>query len=310
MTTTPDISLVILSWNTLDLTRKCLAALRACREASDFDIETVVIDNASEDDSVSMITAEFPEVRLYRNTENLGYARGVNQGLRLATGRLITLLGSDTEVRPGTLDRMVAFLAEHPKAGAVAPRLVNPDGSLQRACMRFPDLKTALFYDTWLERKWPEHRVLRHYFMKDWNHESTRLVDQPPGTCLMVRREVVESVGPMDRQLWLFFNDVDWCRRIRSAGHEIWYLHDDTEVAHVKGASTSRYQAFATEWHRNRLRYYRKHFHLMGSFIVRSAVAYVGVREILRIRRNLDSTREFLSHARQVARAVAGVVFS
>ena len=308
--TTPELSLVVLSWNTEELTRACLDALDQLRGPESIDFEVVVIDNASEDGSVAMIAAEFPWVRLYRNEDNLGYAGGVNQGLSLARGRYVGLLGSDTELRPGTLERCLSFLGEHPEVGAVSPRCVNPDGSEQRGCMRFPDLKTALFYDTPLERWKPEHPVLRTYFYRDWDHENDRRVDQPPGTCLIVRREVVDQVGPMDRRLWLLFNDVDWCRRISKAGWEIWYLHDGCEVLHHKGGSTSRFQAFPVEWHRNRLHYYRKHFHLFGSALIKVIIAYVGVREVLRIRRNLEDRREFVAHASQLMKAVGGVLLS
>jgi GT2 family glycosyltransferase len=305
----PDVSIVILSWNTRDLTRACLAALRACAERSTLVLDVIVIDNASADDSVDMMRAEFPEVRLFRNETNLGYAKGVNQGLALARGRMTMLLGSDTEVRPGTIDEMVRFLDEYPEVGAVAPRLVYPDGRPQRSCMRFPDLKTALYYDTALEHFWPEAQVLRNYNYKDWDHTGSRPVDQPPGTCLLVRKEVVDQVGPMDRRLWLLFNDVDWCRRIRSAGWQIWYLHEGTEVAHHLGGSTRNLRSFPVEWHKNRLFYYRKHYHLMGTVLVKLALIYVVTREVVRIRRNLDDTREFFRHASQVVRAGLGVLF-
>lgn len=306
----PDLSIVMLSWNTRDLTCAALEALRGCAAASPHSYEIVVLDNASDDDSVAVIGERFPEVRLYRNDENLGYARGVNQGLELATGRFICLLGSDTEVRPGTFERMIDFMASHPEVGGVAPRLVNPDGSPQRACMRFPDLKVALWYDTWLEAKWPKNKVLDHYHYRDWAHDEDRSVDQPPGTCFMIRREVYDEVGPMDRKLWLFFNDVDWCLRIRKAGWDIWYLHQETEVLHHLGASTSRFAHFPFEWHKNRLHYYRKHYHIFGTLVVKAAIVYVGLREVLKIRRQLEDKKEFRAHASQVLGAMGKVLVS
>ena len=308
MSERPDISVVVLSWNTLELTRACLRELRRCGESASLELEVLVIDNASADDSVAMIRAEFPEARLFLNDVNQGYARGVNQGLALAEGRFICLLGSDTEVRPGTFERMAAFLDEHPEVGAVAPRLVNADGSLQRACMRFPDLEVALAYDTFVEDLGWEGKILSHYKYEDWSHDHDAEVDQPPGTCLMVRREVYDQVGPMDRKLWLFFNDVDWCLRIRRAGWRIWYLHEETEVLHHLGQSTGRFPTFPYEWHKNRLHFYRKHFHAAGVFIVKMAMIYVAGRELLRIRRNLESTREFIAHGSQVLKALGNVL--
>lgn len=307
---TPDLSIVILSWNTCDLTRACLDWLRRARAASSYAIETIVIDNASADDSLAMIGREFPEVRLYKNAVNVGYARGVNQGLRLARGRFTMLLGSDTEVRPGTIDTMLRFLEAHPKVGAVAPRLIYPDGRPQRSCMRFPDLTTALWYDTFLEANWPDGKPLRRYFYKDWDHTGDRPVDQPPGTCLMVRREVIDEVGPMDKKLWLLFNDVDWCKRIKKAKWEIWYLHEGTEVGHHLGGSTRRFQAFPVEWHRNRLHYYRKHYSILGTAICKLSLVYVVVREVIRLKRQIENAIEFRKHAVQIVRAGLGVLFS
>lgn len=299
-----DVSIIILSYNTRELTCACLEALRHGAKTSSLDLDIIVIDNASADDSVAVIREKFPEVRLYHNVENQGYARGVNQGLALADARFAMLLGSDTEVRPGTIENMVRLMDEEPEVGVVAPRLVNPDGSLQRACMRFPDLAVALTYDTPCGEWGPGQRVQDRYFYKDWGHDENASVAQPPGTCLLVRREVVEQVGPMDRELWLFFNDVDWCLRIRRAGWDIRYLHFGTEVLHHLGASTTSFVNFPIVWHANRLYFYRKHFHLAGSFIVKSAMVWVALRELRRIRENLESTREFFVHGSQVVRAL------
>src|ERR1043166_7321143 len=142
----PDLSVVILSWNTRDLLGECLEAVDASQGG--LSIETIVIDNGSTDGSADLVAASFPRPRLVRNAENRGYARGVNQGLALAAGRKICLLGSDTRVAPDALSRLCAFLDAHPEAGAVAPRLVNPDGTTQRACMRFSRFLTALWWDT------------------------------------------------------------------------------------------------------------------------------------------------------------------
>lgn len=309
MSRSPTVSIVILSWNTRELTRACLGAIRNCRERSTLEYDVIVIDNASADDSLAMIRSEFPEVRLFKNDVNLGYAKGVNQGLKLATGEYTMLLGSDTEVRPGTIETMVAFLDNRPDVGAVAPRLVYPDGRPQRSCMRFPDLLTALWYDTPLEQFFPDGRPLRRYFYRDWDHTGSRPVDQPPGTCLLVRREVVDDVGPMDRRLWLLFNDVDWCKRIKTAGWGIWYLHEGTEVAHHLGGSTRNFRTFPVEWHRNRLFYYRKHHHLMGVILTKLALIYIVLREVVRIRRAQPDAKEFRKHAVQILRAGVGVLF-
>ena len=186
VTPQPEVSVVVLSWNTKDLTLACLRALHA--ETPRHSREVIVVDNGSTDGSADAIAAEFPQVTLQRNAENAGFSGGNNQGARLATGRRLCLLNSDTEVRPGALDRLVDFLIENPEYGAVAPKLVNPDGSVQRACMRFPGIGTALVYDTFLSKFPPGKWVDDRYYMRSFDHLTSQDVQQPPGACLMMGR--------------------------------------------------------------------------------------------------------------------------
>lgn len=274
---TVDLSIVILSWNTADLLEACLRALEQNPHAGT--TEVIVVDNASEDDSVARVKSLFPSVVLIENAENLGYSGGNNVGTRVAKGRHILLLNSDTEVGPGALDRLVAFLDEHPGAGAVTCRLNNPDGSLQTSCMRFPTIKTAMIFDTFLQHVGFGKRHLDHYFMRDFDHLSEREVDQIPGTCTLMPRDVVRSVGLLDEELWLFFNDVDLCRRIRNAGKSIHFL-PDVAILHHYGASTKKFIRFAVVWHENRIVYYRKHFGRWTVLVTKPVAMYVALRQM------------------------------
>jgi hypothetical protein len=174
--------------------------------------------------------------------------------------------------------------------------------------MRFPTLTTALWWDTPLQHFWPDSRELTRYQMKDWDHRGTRAVDQPPGTCLLVRREVYARVGPMDERLWLFFNDVDWAMRIWRAGFEIWYV-EAPGVYHVEGGSTKNYTDFVGEWHRNRVRFYRKHYHGPGHFLSKAAAVYVALRQCVRIRKDLRIGREYFRHCRDILRLLWEVLW-
>ncbi|MAG58420.1 MAG: hypothetical protein CMJ83_19200 [Planctomycetes bacterium] len=291
----PDLSVVILSWNTRQLVAECLEALQGARDG--LDVEVVVVDNGSHDGSPDMIAERFPDVVLEPNAENRGYAGGVNQGIARATGRRVCLLGSDTRVKPGTFRALIDHLDAHPEVGAVAPPLLNDDDSYQAACMRFPTIRTALWWDTPLNHLWPESKELRRYQMKDWDHRGTREIDQPPGTCFMVRREVLDEVGVMDERLWLFFNDVDWSLRIRHAGYSIWYV-EAPGVYHHEGGSTRHFQDFAGEWHRNRIHFYRKHYKVIGNFITKTVLVYVAFRQCVRIKRDLPFGKEYWAHCR------------
>ncbi|HIE70421.1 MAG TPA: glycosyltransferase family 2 protein, partial [Planctomycetes bacterium] len=181
----PVLSVVVLSWNTQGLTLACLKALFA--EEPKHTREVIVVDNGSEDGSADAIEQQFPQVRLLRNPDNRLYAEGNNQGAAMARGELLVTLNSDTEVREGALDKLVDFLREHPDYGAAAPRLSDPDGTVQYACQRFPTLLTVLYFDSWFGSFWPGSRHVNRYNMRDFDHLVSRDVDQPPGACCMMR---------------------------------------------------------------------------------------------------------------------------
>jgi GT2 family glycosyltransferase len=253
----PELSVVVLSWNTRDLLLACLAALFAEQPA--VRREVIVVDNGSTDGSAAAVAAAFPQVALLANAENRLYSAGNNQGVAAARGEFVCLLNSDTEVRPGALDRLVAFLRAHPGHGAVAPKLVDPDGTVQRACQRFPTLFTALYFDSWWGTFWPGRRAQDRYLMRDFDHAHSRDVEQPPGACLCMRREEYVRRGGLDEALPLFFNDVDLCKRLWRDGRRIHYLAE-AEVLHHRGGSTRHFGRMLVVWHQDRLAYYEKHY--------------------------------------------------
>jgi GT2 family glycosyltransferase len=261
MTDAPTLSIVVLSWNTKALTLACLRALFG--ETPRHTREVIVVDNGSSDGSADAIADAYPQVVLVRNAENRLYAEGNNQGAERARGTWLCILNSDTEVRPGALDRMVDFLAEHPDYGAVAPKLVNPDGTVQRACRRFPGLFDPLVDSTPVRHTPPGRRRWARSRMHDFDHESTRDVEQPPGACLVLRRTEYEALGGLDTSLSLFYNDVDLCKRLWNGGRRIRYLAE-AEVVHHEGASTSGHGAWNSFWFVNREAYFRKHHGLVG----------------------------------------------
>ena len=269
MSEPPVLSVVVLSWNTRSLTMACLAALFA--ESPKYVREVIVVDNGSEDGSADAVAARYPQVRLIRNPDNRLYAAGNNQGAAVATGDFLVTLNSDTEVRAGALDQMVDFLRANHDYGAVAPRLSDPDGAVQHACQRFPGLASALCFDSALGGFWPGSRVVDRYLMRDFDHQTSRDVDQPPGAVCMLRTADWRQLGGFDEELALFYNDVDLCLRIHAAGQKIRYLAS-ADVMHHRGASTRNFAKMLVTWHRNRLAYYRKHFGRVGALWVRICV--------------------------------------
>lgn len=264
------LSIVIPSWNTRDLLRTCLRTVEAARKPGETEI--VIVDNASHDGSADMVAEEFPEVVLQRNAANEGFAIGCNQGIALARGEYVLLLNADTEVGEDALVRMVDFLREHPDYGGVAPRLLNPDGSTQRSCQAFPKLATVFWFATPFERWFPDSKEMRRYFLRDWDHEDERDIDQPPAACLMITRRVIEEVGVFDESLWLFYNDVDLSLRMHQHGLRTRFLPQATVLHHV-GASTSQFGSFLTMWQKNRLTYYRKHHGRLAGVWLKACVS-------------------------------------
>jgi GT2 family glycosyltransferase len=255
-----DVSVVVPSWNTRDLLRACLAALQpdAARRDHGPSLEVTVVDNASQDGSADMVEREFPAVLLVRNERNEGFARACNQGLEGARGRHVLLLNADARVEPAAVAQLVSFLDSNPGYAGAAPRLLNPDGTTQRSCMAFPGWWTPLCTGTILERIWPQNPERRRYFLRSFDHESDADVEQPAAACLLLRRSCFEALSGLDERLWLFFNDVDLCKRLQAAGGRLRFLAE-ARVFHQLGASTSQFEDFVAEWHANRLHYYRKH---------------------------------------------------
>ncbi len=218
------------------------------------------MDNASRDGSAEAAEAGDRAARVLRNLENVGYARAVNQGIAATGGRHLLVINPDCEVLDGALTRLAGFLDEHPDAGIAAPRILNPDGSLEYSARAFPDHLTFLFNRySLLTRLFPRNRFSRRYLLTDWDHASVRAVDWASGACLLVRREALARVGGMDEAFFMFNEDVDWCRRMKQAGYAVCYV-PEARVVHKIGASRRRVAArVILERHRGMIHYFHKH---------------------------------------------------
>lgn len=266
------VSVLIVNWNTCEHLRRCLQALQRCPRTPD--LEVIVVDNASSDGSAEMVRQEFPSVKLVVNGGNIGYAAANNQAATVAQGQFFLLLNPDAEVTPNAIERLVAFAQAHPDAGAVAPRLVYPDGRLQPSVRSFPTPAALLFAAIGLDKLFPS---LGRYRMTWFRYDRIAEVEQPMASALLVRREVWEQVGGMDETMPIFFNDVDFCWRLKKAGWRIYFL-PDAVVIHHHGAST-RLLGIGKLWvsRQGLLRFYDKHFRplMPASFyaLLRGAIA-------------------------------------
>lgn len=232
----PEISILIVSWNTIGLTTACLESIpRAVASRTTY--EVVVVDNGSTDGSVEMLDAR-AGVLLVENGRNVGYAAAVNQAYARSSGDLVLLLNSDIEFVPGSLELLTRFLREHPDAAGVGPLYLNPDGSPQHHHFRLPTVEMLLGGTSAPLRRVPRvARSMRRYEMLDEEFTRPVRVEQPSASCLLLRRQVLPADHLLDEQFPIFFNDVELAYRLAQAGEELW-VQPEARVYHVHGAST------------------------------------------------------------------------
>jgi hypothetical protein len=233
----PDISIGIVSYNTCDLLRACLQSLRQRAAEGEATIEVIVADNGSSDGSVEMVQREFPEFQAFYTGGNIGYGRANNAAFERATGRYFFVLNSDTEVEPGALREMVQFMDAHPQAGGAGAKLILPDGSTQPSVGTDPTLRAIFFEQTYLDKLLPHSRLTGGYLLTWWDYKERREVEQVCGACLFVRREAWHQIGGFDPAFFMYFEDTDFCLRLRRAGWQIWYL-PDARIQHRLGGSS------------------------------------------------------------------------
>ena len=243
------LSIIIVNWNTCDLLRDCLSSLLDDPQPG---YELIVVDNGSSDDSACMIRHEFPAIQLIENGQNDGYARANNLGIRSSRGRYLLLLNSDTLVPAGALPRLIDFMEQHPEAGACGPRLVRADGKPQSyAFGGDPTLGYLL-------RRGVSQLLLRRP-LHDWAMGATLPVDWVSGACLLARRAAVEQAGLLDERFFMYFEDNDWCLRIRKAGWNVYYC-PAAEIMHLGGQSLARNPQAQHAYYQSLAYFYAKHY--------------------------------------------------
>jgi GT2 family glycosyltransferase len=263
MTTAPDLSIVVVNWNTRDLLANCLASIPG--GAATLSYQVVVVDNGSSDGSAELVANQFPGTILLRNAENVGFARANNQGIAATQSQYVLLLNSDTVVQPGALLALVCFLDEHPRAGVVAPRLLTPDGSAQSyAFGGDPTLGYLLARGL--------NRLLFRRSLHNWATDRTQTADWVSGACMMVRRAAIEQVGPLDQNMFMYFEDSEWCLRIRQAGWQVYY-HPQVAVVHLGGRSLAKNPAARRAYYRSLEYVYAKHYSPWSRLALRMALA-------------------------------------
>jgi len=222
--------IILVNYNSTDLLVKCLDSLANQEIAADY--RAVVVDNDSQDGGVERLHKDYPGVTVISNTTNDGYAKAVNRAISEFNSEYILLLNPDIEVKPGSIDIMLNFMNKTPDAAIVGGKLLNPDGTLQYSCRTFYTLPVILWRRTFLGKLFPKSTILSRHLMSDWDHNSVREVDWMLGACLMIKRSALRDVGLMDERFFLYFEDVDWCYRMKKGGWKVYYLPEARMVHH------------------------------------------------------------------------------
>ena len=264
-----DLGIVVVNWNTRELLQRCLQTV--FESEGDFRFRVVVVDNASADGSDAMVRQRYPQVKLIVNSDNVGYPRGNNIGLRAlgyrgardvdaAAPRYALLLNPDTELPPPALYQMIQFMDSRPDIGVAGPKLVLNDGSLDKACRRgFPTPMVSFYHYSGLAKLFPRNRRFGRYNMTFADEDQDLEVDSVVGAYMQVRKAAIERAGLLDETFFMYGEDLDWAFRLKQAGYKVWY-HPAITVRHVKRASSSRSPRAQFEFWRAMLIFYRKHF--------------------------------------------------
>lgn len=246
-----ELSVIIVNWNTKEFLLPCLESVY--QSVCGIEKEVWVVDNGSIDGSMTVASERFPETKFIENRRNLGFAKANNQALGVSTGEYILLLNPDTLVKKGAIEKLISFMRAHPEAGGAGGQLLNSDGSRQNSIANFPSLATDLINKSLL--RWVFPKVFPG---KERNYSEPIEVESVIGACMIVRRIVVEQVGGLDEDYFLFLEETDWCYRMRKAGWKIYHV-PQAEVYHFQGKSVEIKKRNAkVEYYRSRYLFFKR----------------------------------------------------
>lgn len=254
-----DLSIVILNYKQKGLVKQCVKGIIAANPQLDYEI--IVVDNNSQDGCLEAVTALFspaqtpplttpsllrglepkrPPLVTIQAGENGGFAKGNNLGMKAARGRYVLVMNPDIAVVTGGLEKMVELMDQQPEMGVVGPKLINPDGSIQDSCRRFPSWPMPLYRRTMLGKLPWAKKKLDYYLMADWNHQSSRPIDWLFGAFLLLRKSALDKIGLFDERFFMYFEDLDLCRRFWDAGYSVYYFADVEMVHYHQRLSAER----------------------------------------------------------------------
>lgn len=261
-----ELSIVIVSWNTKDLLAKCLQSIQ--NTVPPISYEVIVVDNDSHDGSPDMVEVRFPDVKLIRAGGNLGFSAGNNIALRQVTGLYILLLNPDAELMPNAASKMIEFANAHPEAAFIGPKLLNSDGTLQKNGRKFPTLLREVLGLTRL------YQLIWGYYDRKmgWGREdfdATAEVDEVSGACILARKSAIDEVGLLDERFFMYYEETDWCFRMKKTGWKVFYL-PEAEVVHHWAAGAKQIGLEGSKiFHKSQYMYFKKNHSIIQAYILR-----------------------------------------
>src|SRR3989338_69067 len=273
-TVSNKISLIIVNWNTKKYTASCLKSIyQNCSLKN----EIIAIDNNSTDDSVLYLKRHFLKIRLVQNKKNYGYAKANNQGVRLAKNEFVVILNPDTQIKKNTLEELVKFYKTHPSVGAVVPKLLNPDGSIQYYYhSKLPSLKNQVASFIYNYTSFKKFRWSQELFLLDQKFENDTKIEQAAGVCILTTKSVIKKIGGLfDEKLPIFLNDVDFSYRLKKHNLDI-FLVASSHLVHHRSSSTDKLDPYTLRQEAilSTLHYFRKNNGFLSYLVVKTLLLF------------------------------------
>ncbi len=253
-----NLSICIVTYQARDYLQACLRSVY--ENPPDGKYEVVIVDNHSSDGTLEMLNNEFPEVKIIENADNLGFTAPMNQALQNGRGKHLLQLNPDTIIHPQAFNRLIAFMEAQQEVGICGPKVLNTDGSLQKPCRRGESRPWAVFtYFLGLSSLFPNSKLLGEYLMNYMDEDEIHEVAGVSGSCMLIRREVINQIGYLDELFFAYQEDADYCFQSRKRGWKIYYV-PTAQITHFGGQGGSHVQPYRSifEWHRSYWLYYRK----------------------------------------------------
>jgi hypothetical protein len=292
------LSICILTYQAREFLRGCLNSIYDYPPDCEFEI--TVVDNGSTDGTQEMLKREYPQLDLIANPENMGFTAPMNQALQNSKGDFLLLLNPDTLIEPQAFNRLIDYMERHPNVGICGPKVLNTDGTLQKPCRRGESRPLAVFsYFLGLSTLFPKSKLFGEYLMSYMDEDETHEVAGVSGSCMMVRRAVINQIGYLDERFFAYQEDADYCFRTRKAGWKIYYV-PTARIIHFGGQGGSRVQPYRSiyHWHRSYWLYYQKnlageYFFLLNWFYYLAMLVKLTVSLLLNlIRRDKRAGRQ------------------